>query len=56
MTDEFNAQICKLRHDRIDDAIDELKQKIKGMENKFWAIILLLISNLAGVLAVLAKG
>lgn len=45
----YNQDWCKERHVKLDKRMDSL-------ENKFWGIILLLITNLAGISVILLKG
>lgn len=44
---DFNMQLCKERHDRIDE-------RLHSLETKFSTIILLLFANLAGLIGVMA--
>jgi hypothetical protein len=45
----YNILWCKERHEKLDKRIDSL-------ESKFWGIIILLITNLAGISVLLSKG
>ena len=45
----YNQDWCKERHDKLDKRIDSL-------ETKFWAIIILLMTNLGGVSIMLLRG
>jgi hypothetical protein len=48
-TSIYNQDWCKERHEKLDKRMDSL-------ETKFWAIIILLIANLTGVVTVLYTG
>ena len=56
MSDEFNKELCSTNRKNIKEDIMELKEEMKSMSTKFWAIILLLVANLAGIAASLYKG
>lgn len=44
----YNQGWCKERHEKLDKRMDSL-------ENKFWAIIILLVTNLGGVSIMLLR-
>lgn len=45
----YNQDWCKERHVKLDKRMDSL-------ENKFWAIIILLVTNLGGLSIMLMRG
>lgn len=46
VADDYNVEWCKEKHEVISKRLDSI-------ENKFWCIIILLISNMAGVTTLL---
>ena len=53
--EEYNVKLCDERHDKIADEFLVVWRKMNGTDKKLWAIILLLIVNLAGMLGALLK-
>ena len=51
--DEFNTELCTERHEYIEKSFDSFDKRLKKVENRFLALITLLIGNLIGVIAVL---
>lgn len=41
---------CDIKHNNINEQIDKLEAKLEKIENRFWWIITLLISNLVGII------
>lgn len=54
MSTEYNAEWCKERHENIEKAFKYLDGRLKKVENRFLAMITILIMNLVGVIASLA--
>ena len=52
---EFNVKLCDERHDKITDEFLVMWKRINGTEKKLWAIILLLVANLAGLIGMFLK-
>ena len=50
MTDEFNSKFCDERHEKIGEEFMALKDRIKTVEGRLWAIIVLLVFNFAGII------
>jgi len=55
----FNPKLCDERHTKIDKEFEDVWIEIKNQRNKLWAIIMLLVANLAsliiGILLVYGK-
>ena len=49
----FNADLCTKQHEYIEKSFDKFDRRLKRVENRFLALITLLITNLLGVIAVL---
>jgi len=52
---EYNHDLCLQRHKELEKDIDLLFEKCRQIESKLWAIVLLLVANLAGVAVSLVK-
>ena len=52
---EFNVKLCDERHERIGEEFVFVWNKMNGTEKKLWAIILLLVANLAGMVGMFIK-
>lgn len=52
--DEQERKIC-LQHGAYNERIGDLERRMGSVENKLWAVIMLLVANLAGITAVLLK-
>lgn len=46
---EYNYEWCREKHQKLDERMD-------GLERKFWSIILLLVTNLGGIIGIIVKG
>jgi len=53
--DEFDVRLCEERHKNIEKEFVAVWKRMNGTEKKLWAIIILLVGNLAGLLAVLLR-
>ena len=53
--EEYNAKLCDERHDKIADEFLVVWKRMNGTEKKLWAIILLLVANLAGLVGMFIK-
>lgn len=53
--DDFNQKFCDERHQNIKEEFDAVWKRMNGTERKLWAIIILLVGNLAGLIGVLLK-
>jgi len=53
--DDFNLRLCEERHENIKKEFEAMWKHMNGTEKKLWAIIILLVSNLAGLIGVLLK-
>ena len=51
----FNFRLCEKRHNDIEDDMNNLISRLKSVENRFLAMITLLVTNLAGVIVILAS-
>jgi len=49
-----DEKIC-LQHGAYHERIGDLERRVGSVENKLWAVILLLVANLAGIVAVLLR-
>ena len=47
---EYNQELCEDRHKRIPKEFKEMKDRLKKVENRFIAIMTVLIANLIGVI------
>ena len=54
-THDYNYELCLQKHRELEKDMESLAEKCRGVESRFWAIILLLVANLAGVAVSLAK-
>jgi hypothetical protein len=56
----YNILWCQDRHKLLDKRVDEIETKtekrVSSLENKFWGIIVLLFTNLAGVTTLIMSG
>ena len=52
---EYNKDWCDERHDNIDREFEIMRTRMNGQDKKLWTIIILLIANLAGLVAFLAR-
>ena len=52
---EYNKDWCDERHDNIDKEFKIMRTRMNGQDKKLWTIIILLIANLAGLVAFLAR-
>ena len=55
MTGEYNPELCNERHGDIKAMITEIFSRLKKVENRFLAMMTLLIANLLGVCLILAR-
>ena len=53
--EEYNEKWCDERHDKIADEFLVVWKRMNGTEKKLWAIILLLVANLAGLVGMFLK-
>ena len=53
--EEYNEKWCDERHDKIEDEFLVVWKRMNGTEKKLWAIILLLVANLAGLVGMFIK-
>ncbi len=57
MTENYiSARECDTKHTGLKEWIEKVEVRIERIETKFWWMITLLISNLAGIIALLIKG
>lgn len=57
MTDKpITERECDTKHHGLNAWIEKLENRMNKIENKFWWMITLLISNLVGVIIILARG
>jgi hypothetical protein len=54
--EEYNVKLCDERHDKIAEEFLVVWKRMNGTEKKLWAIILLLVANLAGMIGMFIKG
>jgi len=47
---DYNEKICDERHKKITEEFGYVWDKIKTLEGRLWAIIVLLVFNLGGVI------
>ena len=52
---DYNEKWCNERHEFIEKEFDMVGLKIKTIEARLWAIIILLVFNFGGIIAVLLK-
>ena len=52
---EYNHELCERKHLELEKDVELLFEKCRGVESRLWAIILLLVANLAGVAVSLAR-
>ena len=53
----YNEELCKTLHKSQREEMDRMWDKLKSIEGRFWAIIILLLMNLTGIIATfIAKG
>ena len=56
MPDIFSAKLCDERHDDIKDNFDGVDDKMKTLDNRLWAIIVLLVLNFGTlIISILSK-
>ena len=53
--EEYNVKLCDERHDKITEEFMAVWKRMNGTEKKLWAIILLLVANLAGLVGMFIK-
>ena len=53
--ENFNVKLCDERHDKITEEFLVVWKRMNGTEKKLWAIILLLVANLAGLVGMFMK-
>ena len=53
--DDFNLGLCEERHKNIEKEFEAMWKRMNGTEKKLWAIIILLVGNLAGLIGMLLK-
>lgn len=46
---------CDARYTALSQSVTKVDGRVSTIETRFWTIILLLVSNLAGVIAILVK-
>ena len=54
MSEGYNHDLCKERHDNIGKEFMRMDLRLKKVENRFLAIIMLHLSTLLGIVAILA--
>jgi len=54
MSEDFNSELCKERHKFINKGFDKMDTRLKKVENRFFAIMTVLVINLFGVIGTLA--
>ena len=52
--DSFILRLCDEKHRNIDKKFDDVDKRMNGQDKKLWAIIMMLIANLAGLVVALA--
>ena len=55
MSNEYNKEWCDERHQFIEKEFVKVWTKIKTFDARLWAIIVLLVFNIGGIIAVLLK-
>ncbi len=53
MSETVNKELCNERHGTLDKWVNKLEGRVKSVENRFFRMIVLLVANLAGVIAIL---
>ena len=53
---DFNSKFCDERHENIDKKFITFCERLDKMEGKIWTIILLLVANMGGILALIFQG
>jgi hypothetical protein len=53
---EYNQGWCDERHKKIGEEFHAVWEKIRIVDNRLWAVLVLLIANLGGVIALFFKG
>ena len=48
---DISSKLCDERHTNIDKEFKRGRERMNGLEKKLWAIIILLITNLVGIIA-----
>lgn len=51
----ISQKLCDERHDNIDKEFKRGRERMNGLEKKLWAIIILLITNLMGLIIFFVK-
>lgn len=51
---DYNKDWCDERHDKIEREFDKMWKRIKTFDARLWAIIVLLVFNFGGIIAILA--
>ena len=51
----FNKELCEERHGNIDKELKRMRERINCIDKKFWAIIVLLFTNLGFLVKALLK-
>jgi hypothetical protein len=52
----FNPAWCKERHDRIDEEFHKVWDRFKRIDSLMWGILLSLVGNMGGIIAILIQG
>ena len=51
----FNKELCEERHENIDREFKRMRTRMNGIDAKLWALIILLVANLAFVIRALLQ-
>ena len=54
--EEYSEKWCDERHDKITNEFLAVWKRMNGTEKKLWAIIIMLITNLSGLIVILLTG
>ena len=49
------GEVCKA-HSGIQEAVNEMKDKIKSLDNRLWGLIVAAFFQVIGIIAILVKG
>ena len=53
MMDKFNWELCQDRHRKIENMEAEVWKRLKAVENRWYLLMLALVANMGGVIAIL---
>ena len=54
--ESFNWTLCEERHSDIKEFKKEMFKRLKAVENRWFLLMLALVANMGGVIALLIKG